>query len=481
MHSIDSFYIGGTQVQPRSDRYLDVVAPRNERTIGRVPLASVEDIDRAVASARTAFDSGLWSKRAPAERAVVLRNLAQHIEDHQREIVELTVEELGIPITSAELSAPSAARIVRTYAQLAESMEFEEERLTPLSRSVVIREPVGVVVAIPAWNGPLTLGLQKVGAALAAGCTVVWKVPVESPLTSYLFATWLQDSGVPDGVVNVVSADVSESEYLVAHPAVDMVSFTGSTAVGRRIAAACGKDLRRVALELGGKSAAIVLEDADLATVVPAIVNASVAFRQGEACTAQTRILLPRSRYEEGVQAFAGEVSSLRVGDPFDRVTRIGPLVNKKHRERVEGYIRLGREEGASIVAGGARPSHLPTGWYVEPTLFANATNDMTICREEIFGPVAAVIPHDGIDDAIAIANDSPYGLAGTVWTQNTDDAIRVAREVRTGTFCVNGYLVDPHTPFGGFKSSGIGRELGPEGIDEFTELKSILVEPRVG
>jgi aldehyde dehydrogenase (NAD+) len=479
MFTVDSFFIGGTEVSPISDRRLDVISPRNGVVVGRIPVASTEDVDSAVQAARGAFDKGIWSKSRPKDRADVLRNLATSIENHASELTDLSVEEVGMPIVSAEMSAPHAAYNLRNFAQLAESIVFEEERLTPFSRSLVVREPVGVVVAIPAWNGPLTLGLQKVGAALAAGCTVVWKVPVESPLTSYLFTTWFHDAGLPAGVVNVLSADVVESEYLIAHPGVDMVSFTGSTVVGRRIAEACGRDLRRVALELGGKSAAVVLDDADFSKVVPAIVGASAGFRNGEACTAQTRILVPRSRYDEAVVAFGACISELRVGDPFERATQIGPLVTDKHRLRVERYIDIGRREGAAVVTGGGRPSHMAAGWYVEPTLFANASNDMTICREEIFGPVAALIAHDGIDDAIAIANDSPYGLAGTVWTESETDALRVAREVRTGTFCVNSYTVDPHTPFGGFKASGIGRELGPEGVDEFFELKSIVVEPK--
>jgi betaine-aldehyde dehydrogenase len=479
MHSVEVFHIGGADVRPSSDHWVDIVAPRDGSTIGRVPLASVEDVDRAVLAARSVFDNGVWSKRTPGDRAAILRNLAQQIEDHRSELARLSVEELGMPIASAEQSAPGAAYNLRNYADLAESTSFCEERETPFSRSLVIREPVGVVVAIPAWNGPLSLGLQKVGAALAAGCTVVWKVPIESPLTSYLCASWFREAGLPDGVVNVISTDITESEYLVGHSAVDMVSFTGSTAVGRRIAEICGRDLRRVALELGGKSAAIVLEDAALSTVVPAVVGASVAFRQGEACTAQTRILVPRSRYDDAVAAFTECISALRVGDPFERETQIGPLISEKHRARVEHYIELGREEGAMIATGGGRPSHMARGWYIEPTLFIGASNKMTICRDEIFGPVAAIIPHDGLDDAIDIANDSPYGLAGTVWTENEGDALRVAREVRTGTFCVNSYLVDPHTPFGGFKASGIGRELGAEGLEEFFELKSVVVEPR--
>ena len=277
-------------------------------------------------------------------------------------------------------------------------------------------------------------------------------------------------------MLNVLVADVSESEHLVTQPGVDHVSFTGSTAVGRRIGELCGRDIRRMTLELGGKSAAIVLGDVDLEKAVPAIVGCSVGMLQGEICTAQSRILAPRSRYDEVVGALAEAVAALPVGDPMDPNTAIGPLITREHRDRVEGYIALGREEGAKVAAGGGRPAGLDRGWYVEPTLFADASNDMRIAREEIFGPVAVVIPHDGFDDAVAIANDSPYGLSGTVWTEDEDAALEAACRVRTGTFAINTYTVDPATPFGGFKQSGIGREMAREGLDGFIEYKSVAL-----
>jgi betaine-aldehyde dehydrogenase len=320
------------------------------------------------------------------------------------------------------------------------------------------------------------MATRKIAPALAAGCTVVLKAPVQGPLSVYLLAELAADI-FPPGVLNVLVADVPASQHLVAHPGVDKVSFTGSTAVGRRIGAVCGGDIRRMTLELGGKSAAVILEDADLDAAVPAIVGSSVAMLMGEICTAQTRILAPRSRYDEIVDRLAAQIAALPVGDPRDRTVAIGPLVTREHRERVEGFIALGRAEGAEVRAGGGRPEGLPRGWYVEPTLFAGADNGMRIAREEIFGPVAVVIPHDGRDDAVAIANDSPFGLSGTVWTTDNDAALDVARRVRTGTFALNTYTVDPSTPFGGFKQSGVGREMGREGVDAFIEFKSIALE----
>lgn len=309
-----------------------------------------------------------------------------------------------------------------------------------------------------------------------AGCTVIVKVPVQDPLACHVFAEVVAESAVPEGVIGLFAADSAESEYVVAHPGVDKVSFTGSTAVGAHIAEACGRDIRRVTLELGGKSAAVVLEDADIDTVVPALVGCGAAFMQGEICTAQTRILLPRSRYTEFTEALARHMSALPIGDPADPTTVIGPMITEAHRARVEEYIALGRKEGATVACGSGRPAGLSTGWYLEPTLFTDVTNDMRIAQEEIFGPVVVAIPHDGPDHAVELANDSPYGLSGTVWTQDEETALRIARRVRTGTFSINAYTLDINAPFGGSKKSGIGRENGPEGLDDFLEPKSIAL-----
>jgi aldehyde dehydrogenase (NAD+) len=329
------------------------------------------------------------------------------------------------------------------------------------------------VAAIVPWNVPQFTIMTKLPAALVAGCTVVIKPAPETPLDSYLLAELIHEAGIPAGVVNIVPAGREAGEHLVSHPGVDKVAFTGSTAAGRRIGAICGEQLKRCSLELGGKSAAIILDDADLAATVGWLEMASL-MNNGQACVAQTRILAPRSRYDETVDAVVGMVSGLKVGDPGDAATQIGPLVAKRQQDRVEGYIAVGQEEGAKLVTGGSHASGHDRGWYVAPTVFADVDPGMRIAREEIFGPVLAVIPYESEADAIAIANDSDYGLAGTVWTADNDHGMEVARKVRTGTYGVNMYMIDTCAPFGGYKSSGIGRELGPEGLMQYLELKSI-------
>ena len=468
-------YIDGEFANATSGRLADVISPRSEQVIAQVPLAGAQDVGRAVAAARRALEGGEWPLWPPTERAAALRRLADGLAARTAELVELGVEESGFPIAFSERAmAAVPAATLRRYADICESYAFEEDRVGPEFRSRVRREPVGVVAAIPPFNGPLALGAQKAAPALAAGCTIVLKAPMQNPLTCYLFAEVADQAGLPPGVLNVLVADVAESERLVAHPQVDKVSFTGSTAVGKRIGELCGRDLRRVTLELGGKSAAIMLDDVDVEKAVPGIVACSVGRLQGQVCTAQTRILAPRTRYEEIVDAFAERIGALAVGDPADPDTVVGPLISRVHRERVESYIRAGRDEGVSLRVGGGRPTHLERGWYVEPTLFADATNDMRIAREEIFGPVATVIPHDGVEHAVALANDSPFGLSGTVWTEDREAALDVARRIRAGHMCINAYVVDPDAPFGGYKQSGIGREMGVEGLDAYVELKSI-------
>jgi len=473
----DTVFVDGQFVRSDADRYAEIVSPRTEQIIGRVPLASATDVDRAVDAARRAFDQGEWPHMSPSDRAAAMRRLADALDRRQQDLVELGVDENGYPIGFSESYMAVMPSInFRMYADIAESYPFEEEREGPAARSLVLREPVGVAVLIPPFNGPLTLGTQKAAPALAAGCSVILKAPIQNGLACYVFAEAVEEAGLPPGVVNVLVADVAESERLVTGPGVDKVSFTGSTPVGKRIAELCGRDIRRVTLELGGKSAAIMLDDVDVDKAVPGIVACSVGMLQGEICTAQSRILVPRERYDEIVDAFAEQIAALPVGDPADRDNVIGPMITRQHRERVEGYIGIGRDEGATVKVGGGRPSHMERGWYLEPTLLTNCSNDMRVSQEEIFGPVAVAIPHDGIDDAIAIANDSPFGLSGTVWTEDEEAALDVARRVRTGTFSLNTYTVDPTTPFGGYKQSGIGREMGVEGLEGFVEYKSVAV-----
>jgi betaine-aldehyde dehydrogenase len=377
----------------------------------------------------------------------------------------------------------AAHMVLDTYINIARTYEFEQLRHGMLGPALVRREAVGVVAAIVPWNVPLFTIMLKLGPALAAGATMVIKPAPETPLDAVLLAEAIVEAQIPAGVINIVPAGREVGEYLVTHPDVDKVSFTGSTAAGRRIGALCGERLRRCTLELGGKSAAIICDDADMNAVIPGLLPASF-MNNGQACVAQTRILAPKSRYKEVVDAFGGAVGALKVGDPMEFDTFIGPLAASRQRDRVESYLRLGKEEGARVVVGGGRPAAQRKGWYVEPTVFADVTNGMRIAREEIFGPVVAVIPYEDEADALRIANDSEYGLSGSVWTADNDHGLDIARRVRTGTYTVNGFAMEFGAPFGGFKCSGIGRELGPEGLEAYLEPKTINLpmgyEPKV-
>ena len=382
---------------------------------------------------------------------------------------------MGSPISWAIMGQVFASTMVLDYyTGLARTYPFEELRDGVLGNKALVRkEAVGVAGAIVPWNVPLFVTMLKLGPAMAAGATVVLKPAPETPLDAFLLAEALLEAGLPPGVVNIVPAGREVGEHLVTHPGVDKIGFTGSTAAGKRIAALCGEQLKRVTLELGGKSAAIIMDDADVGALVPDLIGASL-MNNGQACVAQTRILASRDRYQEVVDALCDAVSRQQVGDPLDPATTVGPLVAERQRRRVEGYIATGQEEGAKIAIGGGRPASQTTGWYVEPTVFVNVDNQMTIAREEIFGPVLTVIPYDGIDEAVRIANDSDYGLSGSVWGGDNAAALEVARRVRTGTSTVNGFMLEFSCPFGGFKQSGVGRELGPEGLAAYLEAKSI-------
>ncbi|MBW3665115.1 MAG: aldehyde dehydrogenase [Actinobacteria bacterium] len=476
MDTWDQLYIGGRWTTPATDATIDVVSPHDGRPVGRTPHAATEDVDAAVAAAREAFDHGPWPRLHPKERVALLRSFADRYLAGQQEMADLITAEIGSPIAFSRIGQAWAGwALIDTTLQVADEVTWEEDRDSIIGTPALVRrEPVGVVAAIAPWNIPQITILSKLAPALVAGCTVVVKPAAESPIDGLLMARWLEEAELPEGVVSVIPAGGDVGEHLVRHPDVDKVAFTGSTAVGRRIGAICGEQLKRVSLELGGKSAAIVLEDVELDAVLPALRFACFV-NSGQACAAQTRVLAPRSRYTEVTEAIAAATQSLVVGDPTDEATEVGPMVSRRQQERVRGYIRLGLDEGATIATGGPDvPDGLEHGCYVHPTVFVDVDNRMRIAREEIFGPVLVVIPYDDEDDAVAIANDSEYGLAGSVWTADEAHGLEVARRIRTGTVGINKYAPDFRSPFGGFKASGIGREYGREGIEEYLEVQSV-------
>jgi betaine-aldehyde dehydrogenase len=479
----NAFYVGGEWRAPEGDGRIEVRSPHTEEVIATVPDGTIADVDAAVAAARRAFDGGEWPRMTPDERIAVVQRFADIYAERMMDLAAVITDEMGSPITFSQLAqTPAPWMMLTSFLEVGRQHPWEEQRTGMLGTPVIVRsEPVGVVAAIVPWNVPQFVTMSKLAPALIAGCTVVLKPAPETPLDAYLMAEMLHDAGVPPGVVNVVPAGREVGEHLVRHPGVDKVAFTGSTAAGRRIGAICGEQLKRCSLELGGKSAAIILDDADLAETVEGLKFASL-MNNGQACVAQTRILASRRRYDEVVEALAEAVGAMKVGDPTDPATEIGPLVAQRQQERVEKYIALGEEEGARVVVGGTgMPAGLDRGWYVQPTVFADVRNDMRVAREEIFGPVLGVIAYDDVDDAVRIANDSDYGLAGSVWTGDAEAGIDVARRVRTGTYGVNQYSMDFVAPFGGFKASGVGREFGREGLSAYIELKSIVPKDGAG
>jgi len=473
----EHFWIGGESVAPSGTATIDVINPHTEQVVARVPEGAEADVDRAVDAARTALD-GEWSRTTPAERAAFLQALSLQIQTRMDEFAATITRENGAPFTFSQIGQVFASSMILDYyVGLAQSYAFEERRDGVLGPAIVRREPVGVAAAIVPWNVPLFTAMLKIAPALLAGCTVVLKPAPETPLDSYLLAECLQEIGLPAGVVNIVTAGREVGEHLVRHPGIDKVGFTGSTAAGRRIAAVAGEQLKRVTLELGGKSAAVFLPDADLATAVPQTLGSSF-MNNGQACVAQTRILVQRDRLAETVDALCEHTAQQVVGDPMDPATTIGPLVAERQRARVEGYIATAQKEGGKVAIGGGRPSSQPTGWFVEPTVVVDVEPQHTIAQEEVFGPVVSVLAYDDVDDAVRIANDSQYGLSGSVYSADVQTGVDVARRVRTGTYTVNGFALEFAGPFGGFKSSGLGRELGPEGLEAYLESKTISLPP---
>jgi len=472
----EKLYIGGEWSAPVSKKKIDIFSASTGEKIGIVPEASQADVDAAVAAARKALHSKEWGGLNGAERGLILNRFADAVEKRGNQLAKSVSMQNGMPlIMSEQLESGFVVGMLRYYAALATSLVDEERRQSPLGFSTLVRrERIGVVGAIVPWNFPVALSIMKIGPALAAGCAVVIKPSPETVLDCYILAEAAEEAGVPPGALNWVPGGRDIGAYLVTHPGVDKIAFTGSTAAGRAIAQECGRILRPVSLELGGKSAAIILEDADLGSFLQAIPSVSM-LNSGQACFSCTRILAPTSRYQEVVDGVASVISSLPIGDPLEPSTVVGPMVTSAHRDRVESYIAKGKTE-AKLVLGGGRPKHLDRGWYVEPTVFAGVSNSSTIAQEEIFGPVITVIEYKDDSDALAIANDSQYGLGGSIWTPDIERATNLARKLETGTVGINGYLPDFNAPFGGVKASGLGRELGPESVSAYQQYKSIYL-----
>jgi aldehyde dehydrogenase (NAD+) len=466
----DKIFIGGEWVEPSGAEPLEVVNPTTEEVMGTIPGCSPVDIDRAVEAARGAFDS--WSQTPREERARFLTAIAEGLQGRAEEITATITQELGMPLKlSAIIQVGLPTSQFASMPKLMEEVAWEEE----IGNSRVLREPVGVLGAITPWNYPLNQIAAKVAPALAAGCTVVLKPSEVTPLNAFLLAEVIEAAGLPAGVFNLVTGvGPVVGEAIAAHPGIDMVSFTGSTRAGRRVSELASATVKPVAMELGGKSPNVILDDADLERAVPDGV-AKCFLNSGQTCSALTRMLVPRQRLAEAEELAKATAETFTPGDPFESSTRLGPLVSEVQRERVRGYIEKGVEEGARLITGGAEPPEgLDRGYFVRPTVFSEVEAEMTIGQEEIFGPVLAIQPYEGEDDAVRIANSTEYGLAGGVWSADNDRAIAVARRIRTGQIEINGGAFNPLAPFGGYGQSGHGRENGRYGIEELLQVKSL-------
>jgi aldehyde dehydrogenase (NAD+) len=475
---LDKFFIGGAWVDPSTDGKIDVVSPITEEIIFTVAEAREADMDRAVAAARRAFDEGPWPRLSPIERAGYLTKFGAGLKARSDELAHAWTNEIGVLHSTSQYAGLGAARTFDRYAAMASTFAFEESHAPGdgVGRGLLVREPVGVVAAIVPWNGPLGISCGKVAPALLAGCAVILKASPETPIDAYIMAEVAETIGLPPGVLNVVAAHRAASEHLVRNPCVDKVSFTGSSAAGRQIASILGERMARYTMELGGKSAAIVLDDMGTEEAVKSLTG-SLCMLSGQVCAALTRVIVPRQRYDDFVGCFVSAMRALNPGDPYDPASSFGPLATQRQLERVESYIAKGKAEGAKVATGGGRPAGLNRGYYFDPTLFANVDNSMAVAQEEIFGPVISLTAADDEEDAIRIANDSIYGLNGAVFTHDNARAYDVARKVRTGNVSQNRFRLDFGIAFGGFKQSGVGREGGKEGLLPYLESKTLLLD----
>ncbi|MBK5265382.1 MAG: aldehyde dehydrogenase [Alphaproteobacteria bacterium] len=476
----DRFFIDGEWMQPTTNAQIKVISPASEEHFYSVAEAAADDIERAIVAARKAFDEGPWPRLSHAERADYLRKMAQELRARASELAGIWAGEMGSLYAANTNIIPIFAGVYDFHANMADTFPFiEPHQPAQGGAGYLVREPVGVVAAIVPWNGPLMLASWKIAPALLAGCTVILKASPEAPGTLLVLGEIAEAIGLPKGVLNVVTAEREVSELLVRDRRVDKVSFTGSTAAGRKIGSICGDRIARCTLELGGKSPAILLDDYDVGAFAQTIA-ASTTILTGQVCAALTRIIVSRSRHDELADALKSQLDKVNVGDPFDPSTQMGPLAMQRQRDKVEHYIKCGQADGAKLVTGGRRPAHLGRGYYIEPTLFANVDNDATIAREEIFGPVLSLIPADDERHAVQIANDTDYGLNASVFTNDPERAFSVARQVRSGTVAHNAFRNDFTIAFGGFKQSGIGREGGTEGLMNYLETKTILLQSPV-
>ena len=471
--SFDRLFVGGRWVEPSSDAVIKVISPSSEETLATVSEATTADIDQAADAARKAFDEGPWPRMKPAERAAALRRIRDQVELRLPQMSRSFTQEIGTPAGLAEAFNRGTLAMWESAANVLERYDFTEHRPSETGVAQIRHEPLGVAAVITPWNAPVGNATIKLAPALAAGCTVVAKPAPEGPSSALLLAEAIEAAELPAGVVSILPAGREVGEHLVTHPLMDKVSFTGSTAAGRRIMSLCGDRITRVTLELGGKSAGIIADDVHLDAQLRDIVMSGIQ-HSGQVCAAITRILVPRDREDEIVGKIADIMSSLVVGDPMNPATEIGPIAMQRQRDRVEEYVAIGRAEGARLIVGGRRPPHLAQGWFYEPTLFAGVKNSMRIAQEEIFGPVLCVIPFSDEAEAIRIANDSPYGLSGAVYAKDLELAERIAAGVRTGQMWINSWGMCVSEPFGGFKQSGLGREGGVEGMTAFLESKYV-------